>query len=187
MHGWGEINRSCGWWWPYEGSVILTDRPETLHLDAQGRLHSTSEMATRYRDGWGLYAIHGVRVPERVVLSPESITTDDIWQEQNAEVRRVMIEQMGWDSFIERANLQLVDECPDPANAPHSLRLYDVPERIYDAPVRVLLMTNASPERDGTRRRYGLTTPADISDALSAAAWLGGLDRETYAQLERAT
>ena len=29
--------------------------------------------------------------------------------------------------------------------------------------------------------------PADVPDALSAAAWLAGLDRETYAQLERAT
>ena len=187
MHGWCAINRSCGWWWPYEGGVIMTDRPATLHLDAQGRLHSTTEMATRYRDGWGLYAIHGMRVPEDVVLHPEAITTNAIWSEDNAEVRRVMIEQMGWDRFVAAARLTAVDECPDPANPPHVLQLFDLPEQVYEQPVRLLLMTNASPERDGTRRRYGLTTPASIGSALEAAAWLAGLDQETYARLERAT
>lgn len=42
---------------------------------------------------------------------------------------------------------------------------------LYDEPVRVLLCTNGSVERDGTRRKFGLTIPASIDDPIHAAAW----------------
>jgi hypothetical protein len=51
----------------------------------------------------------------------------------------------------------------------------------------VLLATNGSPERDGTRRRYGLPVPADMDTAVHAAAWTYGLDAVQYARLARRT
>jgi hypothetical protein len=102
-------------------------------------------------------------------------------------VRRVMCERMGWDAFVARAGLTPVDVQPDPANGPHFLSLYDLPTQIYGEPVRVLLCTNATPERDGTLRRYGLTVPAEINNALSAAAWTFGLSAEEYRVLESAS
>ena len=50
--------------------------------------------------------------------------------------------------------------------------------------VRVLLCANGTVERDGTRRRFGLTVPEDVPTALAAAAWGYGITAEEYAQLE---
>jgi hypothetical protein len=144
-------------------------------------------MAIAYRDGWGIYAVHGVRVDERIVMHPETITVGEVWKEANAERRRVMIEAFGWDRFVVDAGLALVDECADPANAPHTLKLYDLPTQIYGEPVRVVLCVNASPERDGTRRTYALTVPVDCDSALGAVAWTAGVSAKAYKALERAT
>lgn len=186
LDGLSRVARSAGWWWPMRGAVVLTERPAQLHRDGQARLHHESGPALLYPDGWGIWAWHGVRVPEDLIAGRWS--TQDILREPNAEVRRCAIERMGWDRFVIDAGLaQVGATVPDPGNPGHFLALYDVPEQIYDEPVRVLLCDNATPERDGTRRRFGLTCPATIGDPVSAAAWTFDLSRDQYAQLERAT
>jgi hypothetical protein len=94
-------------------------------------------------------------------------------REENVEIRRCAIERLGWDRFIEDAALQQVGvTVPDPGNPGQELSLYDVPEHMYgDARVRVLLCTNGTEERDGTRRRFGLTVPAEFAHPIAAAAW----------------
>ena len=102
--------------------------------------------------------------------------TARILREYNAGIRRCAIERLGWDRFITDANACSSRPArAGPRQPRHMLALYDLPERIYDAPVRVLLCTNATPERDGQRRRFGLTVPASITDPVSAAAWTFGL------------
>jgi hypothetical protein len=58
-----QIAKHCGACAGFGDAVILQDRPCELHLDDEGHLHNDSGMAIKYRDGWGIYAIHGVRVP----------------------------------------------------------------------------------------------------------------------------
>ena len=67
VDGLSLVARNAGWWWPMRDAVVLTDRPETLHRDPQGRLHCTTGPALRYRDGWSIYAIHGERVPADLI------------------------------------------------------------------------------------------------------------------------
>ena len=181
-------------WWPQEDYVVVCDRPLVVHRQATGetgwgshRLHCTDGPAVAFRDGWAVWAIEGVRVTEQIVMRPETITVDQIWGEPNAEVRRVMIERHGWAEFVEVAGLTLVHTEPDPGNPGHTLALYDLPRQVFDEPVRVVLAANASPERDGTRRRYGLTVPADIDEAAAGIAWTFGIDPATYRGLARAT
>jgi hypothetical protein len=80
-----------------------------------------------------------------------------------------------------------VDEADDPGNPGHVLRLFDTPDQIYNEPTRLLVMSNASLDRDGTRRAYAETVPAEIGSAVAAAAWQFGVDADMYRQLERAT
>ena len=77
----------------------------------QGRLHSATGQCMEYRDGWGFYAWHGVRVPERVILAPEQLTREDFLQEPNVEVRRVMQERMG-ERFVRELGGQVIDTGP---------------------------------------------------------------------------
>ena len=179
------IALSAGWWWCYQDFAVVTDRPAELHRDAQGRLHCADGMAVRYRDGWGFYAWHGTRLPadlfETGVLSLERIL-----KQPNSEVRRCAIEMAGWDC-LERELGAPVATAPDPGNPGRTLALYDVPDGLYEDSVRLVLMTNGSPDRSGAERRYGETVPADIDDPLAAQAWAYGVPRATYAALTRRT
>jgi hypothetical protein len=175
------------WWWPFENAVVLSERPITLNRDAQGRLHSTIGQAIGYPDGWGVWAVHGVRVQQWVIEQPELITPDKILSEQNQEVRRVMVEQMpgGWPSFVDAANLKLLDECPDPGNSPHTVKLYALPVALGSH--KLIIVDNATIERDGRRKTYGVTVSATCKTALEAAASTFGLSTAEYKQLARAT
>jgi hypothetical protein len=122
-----------------------------------------------------------------MIEQPEQLTATAIFKEPNAERRRCMVERRGWDRFVLDAKLALVDSSDDPGNPGQQILLYDVPEQLYDTPIRVLLCTNGSPERDGQRRRFGLTVPADCPTALGAAAWTYGLNEKRYAGVTRRT
>ena len=185
VEGLSTVARNAGWWWPMRDTVILTDRPDTLHRDPQGRLHCETGPALRYRDGWAIHAIHGVRVPADLIETGWDVKRT--LEEDNAEVRRAAIELTGWDRFIADAGLTLVASAPDPGNPPHELELYDLPDRLrdmYDDQARILLCTNGSVEPDGTRRRYGLPVPAHHNDPVAAAADLYGWPAEAYRRLE---
>jgi len=82
-----------GLWAPYRGLAILQDRPIIIARDDRGRLHHDTGMAVQYPDSWGLYAWHGVLVPPKVILHPESLTVEEIAAEQNAEIQCVMVER----------------------------------------------------------------------------------------------
>jgi hypothetical protein len=183
-----------GWLIPMPDAVIVGARPAVLHRDARGDLHNPAGLALAYPDGWGFYAWHGRRVPSWVIVAP---SIEAITGEENVEVRRCAIESLGWDRFIAEAGLVPVTasqsknlaaaRMPDPGNPGQHLVLYDVPERLWGSRIRLLMCTNGSPERDGTRRRYGLKVPAHISDPVEAAAWTAGLGKEEYARMARRT
>jgi hypothetical protein len=78
----------------------------------------------------------------------------------------------------------------DPGNPGQVLRLYELPEQLrglYHQPARILVVSNASPDRDGRRRVFGLPVPADVPDALSAVAATFDVSPAEYAALARAT
>jgi hypothetical protein len=50
-------------------SAWLVRKPLQLHLDDEGRLHSASGMCLQYRDGWGLYAWHGVPLSKEAYVA----------------------------------------------------------------------------------------------------------------------
>lgn len=181
-----QVAENAGWWWPTEDYVIITERPSELHLDQNNQLHHAEGPALAYPDGWAVWAWHGTQVPKELILG--KWTADDILKHDNTEVRRCAIEHRGWDRFIAEANLKRVGkEQEDPGNPGHFLSIYSIPRRLYGEPVYVLLCDNATPERDGTRRRFGLTVDTNVRDAVEAAAWTFGLTREEYVTMNRAT
>jgi hypothetical protein len=197
---WATLARSCGWWWPYDGWCIISERPREVHTEPTGandgsiRLHNPTGPAMLFRDSWAVHAWHGTTVPADLIES-EGWTPERILSEPNQENRRCAIERIGWDVFVARAGLtQIGESAPDPGNPGNVITLYDVPEQIYDEPVRVMLATNGTEERDGARRRFGMTVPAALTAPVAAAAW--GYDDpdspvrvtpEVYAQIARRT
>ena len=186
---WSQISASCGWWWPHDGLCIISERPAEVHTEtwdaSQGtvRLHCADGPAMRFHDGWALWTWHGRQIPAWVI--EDSFDAQRILSEPNAEIRRCAIERHGWDQLA--ARLSLVAEAPDPGNPGQVIGLYDLPESLadmYGEPARLALVTNGTPERDGSRRRYGLPVPAHHTDPVAAMAELYDMPAAAYAGLE---
>jgi len=185
--------QGAGWWWPFQDFVMVCEPPVELHLEQVGptgwgshRLHCETGPAVAWSDGWSLHFWHGTHVPAWVIENP---TIEQAMAERNTEIRRCAFESLGWDKVLEQINERPIDICPDPANPPHELRLYKLPDRInpYPQPVNLLLMTNGSPDRNGVLRQYAETVPATITSAVAAAGWQYGINPSVYRQLERRT
>lgn len=175
--------RETGWWWPRQGIAILTDRPSVLKRDVQNRLHCEDGPALLYRDRYALYAWHGTRVPADLIENGWGV--EKIFAERNTEIRRCAIEKIGWDTIFR--DTDPVATAPDPGNSPFTLDLYDLPpgcEDMFEEPARIMLCTNGSPERDGTRHRFGLVVRAVHDDPITAAAELYDVAPAAYRQLE---
>jgi hypothetical protein len=185
-----RVARSAGAWWPMRDAVVLTERPAELHRDSLGRLHRVSGSAIRYLDGWSVHAWHGTRVPASLVTG-DGWTIERIMSEPNSEIRRCAVERTaarrGWQDLITRTRWPQVGQTvPDSGNPGQTLSLYRV-EGIYDEPVNLLHMTNGTPDRDGTRREFGETVPATITDPVAAAAWQIGISAADYQKTIRRT
>jgi len=163
-----QLTRSCGWVWWHENVLAISDRPESLHRDNQGRLHNLAGPSIRYRDGWSLWHHHGVLVPQRVIEQPETLTVPQIESEQNSEVRRVMLERFGQERFLRDSGAELVheDECG---------KLYRK-DLAGDEPLVMVRVLNPTPEPDGTlsegeaRQAFG---DAAVEHNLSAMVRIG--------------
>jgi hypothetical protein len=144
------LTKSCGWVWWHQNVLAISDRPSHIHRDAQGRLHCEAGPSIAYRDGWELWHIHGVRVTEQIVMRPETLTIAQIGAENNAEVRRVMIERFGQDRYITESGMRPI------AHDETYGTLYASPLNEQWPNARVIRVVNRSPEPDGTFKPYWL-------------------------------
>ena len=170
-----ELTEACGWYWPFKGACILTERHRELRRDERGRLHSENAAAVKYPDGWALYAWHGVRVAEAIILRPESITVEQLRDEPNAEVRRVMLERFGFDRYIDA-----IGALPIHADEAGTLYRCDIPD---DEPLVIVRVKNSTPEPDGHSKHYTLRVPPDITQARQAVAWTFPISNGEYRPL----
>ena len=191
--------KSCGWWWPFVNLAIVTAKPVALCRDGEGRLHCEDGLALTYPDGWGVYAWHGVRVPSTVILSPETITAELIAEEENAEVRRVMMERMGWERFCDSAKMRVLHADQLQTNLPAIpvSELVDAGQRLVttyrkgveDAellqaegisdlegrPLRFVRLTDPS-----TGRRYAIRVLHSHTRCYEAVGWTFGMTEAQY-------
>jgi len=181
---WLEQSRTCHWWWPYKGLVLASARPIVLHVDDAGRLHCDDGPALAYADGWSIYAWHGLRLENTdIITRPESITVDQIQQETNAEIRRVLLERHGTERFIRDSGA-----IPVHADTCGSLYRIELPD---DEPLVLVKLLNGTPEAergdgliqapDGSwRKQYWLRVPPTIKTARAAVAWTFGMRPTEY-------
>jgi len=151
LDGLMNLSKSCGWIYPGKNICIASERHSILNRDEEGRLHSLTEPAVGYPDGWNIYAVHGVRVPEYIIMNPESITIDKIKEENNAEIRRIMVDKIGFQRYIEESGLKSIHK--DEYGELYKSELED------DEPLVVVKVINSTAEPDGTFKEYFLRVP----------------------------
>lgn len=81
-----------GWYWPFKKSAIATEHPNKLLFDAQGRPHSPTETAIEYPDGFGVFCWHGVRVPQEVIVKPQTVDWALVEKTQDADLKNALAE-----------------------------------------------------------------------------------------------
>ena len=99
--------KEVGWIFPFENIVIACERPTVRWNDA-GEIHSENSPAIEFKD-FSVWAIDGIRVPEKIVLAPESQTIEEIQSEDNEEVRRIRISRYGWTNYLREIGGSIVD------------------------------------------------------------------------------
>lgn len=172
LAGLAEAARSAGWWWPYERLVVLSERPSELYRDEPGRLHRGDGPALAYPDGFALHAWRGMPIPPDFVASLTGLTPDRISAEENAELRRVMLEIFGYDRYLAETGAR-----PLHRDETGVLWSIDLPG---DEPVVMVEVVNSTPEPDGTYRTYYLRVPPDTRTARAGVAWTFGVDEADY-------
>lgn len=150
-----DLVESCGYFWTLDDVCFASERPSTLNLDARGRLHSATGQSIGYPSGWGFWHWHGVQVPQDVIERPGELTATRIESEQNAEVRRAMIERFGLPRYIKDSGANVIQELPDNyfIKGLQGARLLRK-ELAGDEPIVMIDCLNSTPEPDGTTKRY---------------------------------
>jgi hypothetical protein len=109
----------------------------------------------------------GVRVDERIAFHPEQLTSSEALAQKNAELRRVIIERMGYLRFTQEAGAKRLDQDRDAGGVRQLLRI-ELPD---DEP-----LVGLSCHCPSTQRQYFLRVPPNMTSCHQAAAWMAGFD-----------
>ncbi|MEG4498312.1 hypothetical protein QUB05_04050 [Microcoleus sp. F10-C6] len=159
----------CGFIFPFEKICAVCDRPRHLRFESQNRLHAEGEPAIEFADGWKLYYYHGVRLPEEYgKLHPNQWQSQWLLRQYNAELRRVLIERIGYDRIIQELQAKQIDSWQE-----YSLLQIDNADV---EPICLLKMTCPS-----TGFIHALRVPPNLTSAREAIAWVNwDIDPEEF-------
>jgi len=138
---------------------MISDRPEILLVDDQNRPHCDTGPFCRWRDGFSLYSVHGVRVPAWVIETPGKITVKKIESESNAEVRRIMIDKFGQSKYLLASGA--VEIHRDDFGI---LYRKEIPD---DEPLVMVKVVNSTAEPDGSFKDYFLRVNPGLRPLLA--------------------
>lgn len=146
------------------------------HLDEDGRLHNPSGPAVEFFDHepgkW--YYLHGLKVPEKLIEAPETLTKEDFINENNAELRRTMVEHIGSDVFAKLQDLEVIDTGELNGQKVELLRSKETDDLAREH-ICFVKVTCTS-----TGREYNLGVPETFNDALEALAWTFNMSADEY-------
>lgn len=117
-------------------------------------------------DGVGL-RWRGVVVTPQIAFFPETLKSEEALAEPNAEVRRVMIERIGFERFLQDSGARVLHEDTDPGG-PRQLLQVDL---AGDEPLVCVSVRCPS-----TNRHYLIRVPPKMRTCHQAVAWTAGFD-----------
>jgi hypothetical protein len=167
--------RSCGFWTPYPRLCVATDRPVRFEVDwprpHAPRPHSATGPALVWRDGWSIYAWRGVGVSKALIDGELTIT--DWLREPNVEVRRAILERMGYGWLLDNGTARKLA-------ADEYGTLWWILDPYSSIGIVVVDVVNSTPEPDGSFKRYVLRVPPDHTVPRDAIGWTFGLRPGAY-------
>lgn len=146
--------------------VHLTNLPPGLHVTNWIELAGSG--ITNLPTGHGfVLRWRGVQVSDAIAFASQSITGQDILNTENVELRRVLIERLGYETFLRQVGGVVRDQDQD-AGGERQLVCIAFDD---DEPLMVLKVTCPS-----TGYTHILRVPPDLRSCRQAAAWIAGFD-----------
>jgi hypothetical protein len=141
-----ELIKISGWICLFENAAFIVQKPSIVKVEG-GQRHSLDGPAIAFESKFfpPIYAVHGVNVTKEIIEG--NFTWKDIESQQNAEVRRVMINKYGQERYIIDSGLKPIHQ--DDWGTLYEKVFPDDPE-----PLRVVKVVNSTPEPDGTYKDY---------------------------------
>src|SRR4029077_20076377 len=103
-----KLAENCGWIYPCKKYCHASDKYIKLNLDERNMPHSLNDAAFEFSDGYSIYCVHGVKVPEYLIRRPEELTILKIQEEKNVEIRRIMIDIYGKSRYLQDSDANLI-------------------------------------------------------------------------------
>ena len=165
------IIKDCGWIFTFENICIVCDRPLHLRFDNQNRLHAEGEPAIEFTDGYSLYSYHGVTLPEKYgKIHPQQWQAEWLLSEENAELRRVLIQSIGYARICQQLQAIELDNWQE-------YTLLKIDNNVDIEPIYLLKMTCPS-----TGFIHALRVPPNMNSAREAICWVNwGIEPEEFA------
>jgi len=99
--------------YPLDEVCVLVDKPEYIKME-KGQLHCSTGPSIKYKDGFCIYSLNGVRVSKELVETPlEKLDPKLVMTEKNAEVRREIVRKIGIERFIQKCGAKSLDKSKD--------------------------------------------------------------------------
>lgn len=90
-------------------TYFLSRRPTAINVGPRG-LHCTTGLALGYADGFGVYALNGVRVSKKLVMTPaDEINPMTLIRETNVEIRREIWRKIGSKNIVKKLDGKVID------------------------------------------------------------------------------
>lgn len=146
----------------------MCDRPRLLSLDNQERLHAEGSPAIQFADGFSIYAYQGAILPEKYgKVHPREWQSQWLLSEENAELRRVLIQGIGYARIVEELQAIELDSWQE-------YTLLKIGSDVDVEPIYLLKMTCPS-----TGYIHAMRVPPDMRSAREAISWVNwGVDPE---------
>ena len=166
--------KSSFWWYPFKGFCVCSEKPKFIFRE-NGRFHNVTGAAIEFRDGYKLWSIDGMTVTEQIVMMPETLTIQQIEDETNVEIRRIMIQRFGEEKYLIETKAVCIDFSAGlglQGSAPRALYVLPKGEKI-------LFGTDGS-----TKRPYFMRVPTEAKTCSEAHRMISGLDDENRLLVE---
>ena len=151
------------------GCAGLQELPESLRVNSWIDLAGTGICALPASCDGANLRWRGVPIDARIAFQPETITSQEVLESRNVELRRVLLERMGYEAFLQQTQAQELDRDRDPGG---ERRLLRVPIPNDEALVCLSVFCPS------TGRQYMLRVPPTTRTCRQAAAWIAGFDNE---------
>ena len=105
-----KICESVNYIWPNREFIIVCDRPKAINRDADGRLHNSDGKSIEYKDGFGLYHIHGVKFTEEQHTKAKTATVQELLSWADIEQRSALLRDRKLEEMLKKAKAVIIDE-----------------------------------------------------------------------------